>query len=99
MPWTFSIVELRRNSGAISKMPPMATTTRMPINSTSEFFSKISWFMGSSLRRHRSGFASQFRGSGRCRLLRDVDGGFAADRAPDVDAHQHGAEEEEHATG
>ena len=46
MPFTFSIVLSTQNRGAICTMPPIETTSRMPISRMSEFFSKTSCFIG-----------------------------------------------------
>src|SRR4029077_2316440 len=100
MPCTFSIVELSRNSGAISTRPPIDTTTRMPIKRTIEFFSKNPWFMiAPSLRRHCRGIAAQLRRRRRCRLLGEICRHVAAYRAPDVDGHENTAQEEQRSAG
>ena len=45
MPFTFSMVLSTQNRGAICTMPPIDTTTRMPISRMSELRSKTAWFM------------------------------------------------------
>ena len=64
MPFTFSIVLSTQNRGAICTMPPIETTTRMPMRSSIEFFSKTSCFIGFpySAGARRSSGAAAMRG-------------------------------------
>src|SRR5688572_6839486 len=95
MPLTFSMVLSTQKSGAIWKRPPIDTTTRMPTRRMIEFFSKTSCFMMRSPSLGRLD-AETGRG-GDARLLGDVDGLIAADRAPDVVGHDQRANQEEDA--
>src|SRR6188508_1165633 len=95
MPFTLSIVLSTQNSGAICTMPPIETTTRMPISRMREFFSKTSCFMGCALFRRRQ---TQLGRCGDAGLLGRVDGLVAAHRAPHVVGHDQCADQEQQPT-
>src|SRR5262245_29967628 len=92
MPLTFSMVLSTQNSGAICTMPPIDTTTRMPISRMSEFRSKTSCFMGAPSFGRSGAQPGRGRDAG---LVGRVDGSIAAHRAPDVVGHDQRAQDEQ----
>src|SRR5271166_5032578 len=82
MPDTFSIVLSTKKSGAISIMPPMATTRRMPMRSSIELRSNTPWSMSRRLQLCGGGKRQGFRAAN-----------VPADRSPQIVRHDHRTDE------